>query len=77
MRETSTLLFLGAFTFLLSACEEPRSWGELNSIIVATSEEQWAAVSDLVESTLEARIVTVRPEKTFVVTHQDPFRPEW
>ncbi len=77
MRETSTLLFLGTFTFLLSACEEPRSWGELSSIIVATSEEQWAAVSDLVESTLEARIVTVRPEKTFVVTHQDPFRPEW
>ena len=77
MRKISTLLSLAAFTFLLSACERPRSWGEFNSIIVGTSEEQWAAVSDLVESTLEARIVTVRPEKTFVVTYQDPFRPEW
>ena len=77
MRKSSILLSLAVFTFLLSACERPRSWGEFNSIIVGTSEEQWAAISDLVESTLEARIVTVRPEKTFVVTYQDPFRPEW
>jgi len=62
---------------LLSACEQPRAWGEYNSIIVATSEDQWAALADMVESALETRIVTVRPEKTFVVTYQDPFLPEW
>ena len=77
MRNVSILLPLAALSFLLSACEQPRVWGEFNSIIVGTSPEQWAAVSELVESTLEARIVTVRSEKTFVVTHQDPFRPEW
>ncbi|MCH7748676.1 MAG: DUF4837 family protein [Acidobacteria bacterium] len=77
MRTTSTFLALAAVSTVLSACERPPAWGEFNHIIVGTSEEQWAAVSDLVESALEARIITVRAEKTFVVTHQDPFRPEW
>ncbi len=77
MRTTSTFLALAAVSTVLSACERPPSWGEFNSIIVATSEDQWLAVADMVESALEARIITVRAEKTFVVTHQDPFRPEW
>ena len=78
MRKTSALLPLAALALVLSACGETRqSWGEYTSIIVGTSEDQWLAVGDMVEAALEARIVTVRPEKTFRVTHQDPFRVEW
>ncbi len=79
MRTTSSLLLILVLPpLLLSACDEPtRAWGELNSIIVATSEDRWLGVEDLVESALEAQIVSVRPEKTFVVTHQDPSLPAW
>lgn len=77
MNQTRIAIALATVALLLSACERPRSWGEYNSIIAVTSEDQWRAVSDIVESALEVRVVTVRAEKTFVVTHQDPFRPEW
>ena len=64
-------------TSLLTGCERPRAWGDRNAIIVATSEEQWAAVGEMVESALEATIVTVRSEKTFRVTHQVPTGEGW
>ena len=78
MRKTSVVLLLAALPLALSACDQTtRAWGELNSIIVATSEDRWTGVSEMVERALEARIVTVRPEKTFVVTHQDPSDAAW
>ena len=78
MPRTSTLLPLAAFALVLTSCSgESRAWGENNSIIVGTSEDQWLGIGGMVESALETRIVTVRPEKTFRVTHQDPARPEW
>lgn len=78
MRNTSPLLLPLVISPLLSACGEPtRSWGELNSIIVATSDDRWLGVQDMVESALEVPIVSVRSEKTFVVTQQDPALPAW
>ena len=62
----------------LSACGvQPQSWGEWNSIIVATSEDEWNIIGEMVETTLEARVLTVRAEKTFRVTHQVPVGLEW
>ena len=61
----------------LASCDLPRSWGEWNSVIVATSPETWDAVDEMIESALETRILTVRPEKTFRVTHQSPEGLEW
>ena len=56
----------GLLASVLTACgESPRAWGEVNSIIVGASEEQWAAIGTMVESALETRFLTVRPEKTF------------
>lgn len=78
MRNTSTTLPLAALVLLFTGCGETgQPWGEFRSIIVGTSETQWAAVSDMVESALETRVVTVRSEKTFVVTHQVPVGEEW
>ena len=77
MRHAHTVAATVLLTSLLAGCERPRAWGDRNAIIVATSEEQWAAVGEMVESALEATIVTVRSEKTFRVTHQVPMGEGW
>ena len=73
-------LLLSAFvatTFVASACEEPRAWGEWNSIIAGVSNERWSEIQDVVYSALEPRIFTVRAEKMFRVTQQDPREEDW
>lgn len=78
MRQARTIVTTGLLACGLAACGEiPRAWGEVNSIIVAASDEQWAAVGSMVETALETRVLTVRAEKTFRVTHQVPAGREW
>ena len=78
MRHAHTIVVTGFFLPLLAGCgEEPRAWGEVNAVIAVTSEEQWAAVGEMVESAMETTVLTVRPEKTFRVTHQVPEREGW
>jgi len=78
MCQHRTIIAIGLLASVLAACgESPRAWGEVNTIIVAASDEQWAAIGTMVESALETRFVTVRPEKTFRVTHQVPEGQEW
>jgi hypothetical protein len=78
MRHVPTTLATVLLTALLAGCgESPRAWGEVNSLIVATSDEQWEAIGEMVESAIETRVLTVRPEKTFRVTHQVPGGREW
>jgi hypothetical protein len=78
MRQGRTTFATVLLTALLAACgENPRAWGEVNSLIVATSQEQWEAIGEMVESAIETRVLTVRAEKTFRVTHQVPEGREW
>ena len=78
MCQARTIFATGLLASVLTACgESPRAWGEVNSIIVGATEEQWAAVGTMVESALETRFLTVRPEKTFRVTHRVPEGREW
>lgn len=66
-------------TLLLTvgACEEPRAFGEANSIVVGTQPELWNEVADTVQAVLEPPILTVRQERTFTLTHQDPGAEAW
>jgi hypothetical protein len=66
-----------ALSTILAACDAPLAWGEWNSIIVATTPERWAEVEDMVEAALEPAIFTVRQERTFRVTFQDPDQEDW
>ena len=78
MLQARAIVATGLLAAVVAGCgESPRAWGEVNSVIVAASEEQWAAISEMVESALEARFLTVRDEKTFRVTHQVPEGREW
>ena len=71
-----SLLALAALT--LAGCDQKSvAYGDANSIIAVMSPELWAQVSEDVYGALEQTIQTVREEKTFTVTYQDPGAEEW
>lgn len=53
------------------------AYGDFNSIIAVMEPSLWEEVGDDVYGALEPTILTVRDEKTFTVTYQDPSQPEW
>ncbi len=55
----------------------PLAYGDPNSIIAVMEPALWEDVQDDVYSSLEPTVQTVRDEKRFTVTYQDPSRPEW
>lgn len=68
------LLSLGS----LGACNErPLAYGDANSIIAVMAADKWAEVESEVADALEPTIRTVREEKTFTVTYQEPFAQYW
>ena len=66
------LLFAG-----VTACDREGAYGDANSIVVGTTAALWTDIEDDVETILEPTIRTVRDEKTFTVTWQDPTETEW
>lgn len=55
-----------------SACEKPRAQGDQNAFIVGASTEVWDEVQDVFRDAMEPTIQTVRNERPFRITHQDP-----
>jgi hypothetical protein len=53
------------------------SYGDANSIIAVMSPELWSEVSETVYGEIEQTIVTVRDEKAFTVTYQEPYAEFW
>jgi hypothetical protein len=75
-RLTTGLLPLVAMT--LGACNEvPMAYGDANSIIAVMPMDQWEELSDVVYGSLERTVTTVREEKTFTVTYQEPYAQFW
>lgn len=71
-------IILGGGLVTTSACNErPLGYGDANSIIAVMSTEQWDLVSEEVYAALEQTIATVRDEKTFTVTYQEPMVEFW
>ena len=77
MSRLDTLSVIGLCALALSGCDKTGAYGEANSIIVAAPTELWEAVGDGLIEGLEPTIFTVRDERTFKITHQDPLGPEW
>ena len=77
-RSLSRPIFVIASALAITACNEvPLSYGDANSIIAVMSTEAWAEVQDDVYSALEPTVTTVRAEKTFTVTYQEPGAAYW
>jgi hypothetical protein len=74
-RLTAALAFAAA---LAAACDtRGLSYGDPNSIIAVMSPDLWQEVSEDVYGELEQTIVTVRDEKAFTVTYQEPYAEHW
>ncbi|MEX2466441.1 MAG: DUF4837 family protein [Gemmatimonadota bacterium] len=74
IRPFATLLLATALT----ACgEKGMTYGDANSVIAVTDAERWGEISQTVIDTLEQTIQTVRDEKAFTVTYQEPYAQYW
>lgn len=64
---------------VLGACDakSPLSYGDVNSIIAVMPADKWEQLSADVYAALEPPISTVRAEKTFTVTYQEPYAQYW
>lgn len=71
------LAMLGVCVLALPGCDKTGAYGDVNSIIVGTSMELWDEVGEAVTAGLEPTIFTVRDERTFKITYQDPLGADW
>ena len=53
-------------------CELPPAHGDANALIVGASPELWTQVQEVFLQAMEPTIQTVRNERPFRITHQDP-----
>lgn len=67
-----------AAALTVQACESRMvALGDYTSIIVTASPDVWADLEEPLTEALERTIFTVRDEKTFTVTYQDPADEAW
>ena len=78
MTKLSSIIAVAALALGLGSCDSTAlAYGDANSIIAVMRPELWEEVSEDVYSALEQTIRTVRNEKTFTVTYQDPSGDYW
>jgi Domain of unknown function (DUF4837) len=78
MKRLSLITTLALLASGLTSCDSGRLvYGDHNSIIAAMTPELWDELSEDVYAALEPTIRTVRDEKTFTVTYQDPAGEQW
>ncbi len=72
MRRTRAFaVVLGLFASV-SGCDLPPAHGDANAFIVGASPALWAEVEDVFLQAMAPTIQTVRDERPFRITHQDP-----
>ena len=77
MKRPFGLATLGVCLLALWGCDKTGAYGDVNSIIVGASMGLWDEVGEAVTTGLEPTIFTVRDERTFKITHQDPLAADW
>lgn len=77
MRTRAILILALLLTGVATACDQGGAFGDETSIIAVMEPELWSAVEEDVYDALEPTIFTVRDERTFQVTYQDPEGEYW
>jgi len=78
MNRLSTVGALALLAIATAGCDTAGiAYGDVNAIIAVMSPELWSEVQDDVYEALEPTVRTVRNEKTFTVTYQEPFAEHW
>ncbi len=78
MTKLSSISVLVVLALTVSTCDSTAlAYGDVNSIIAVMHPDLWEESSEDVYSELERTIRTVRDEKTFTVTYQDPLGDYW
>jgi hypothetical protein len=73
----ATFIVATLFSLFTAACDRTGAFGDATSIVAAMDPGLWSQVENDVYSTLEPTIQTVRDERTFTVTFQDPTEELW
>jgi hypothetical protein len=71
-RSSNVALLTALLALSASGCELPLAHGDANALIVAADPTLWAEVEGLFRDALEPTIQTVRDERPFRITYQDP-----
>ncbi len=72
------IALVAAAALAAQACESRMvALGDYTSIIVTASPEVWAELEEPLTQAIERTVLTVRDEKTFTVTYQDPADETW
>ena len=78
MNKTSLVGALALVVLGLGACDSTGiAYGDANSIIAVMAPALWNEMSEDVYRALEPTVRTVRDEKTFTVTYQEPHGDNW
>jgi len=78
MKKSSMLALAVSAGLSAAACgEKGMTYGDWNSIIAVAAPDVWERVDDVVYAELERTVQTVRDEKTFTVTYQEPYAEFW
>lgn len=75
--KSPVLVLVLALTVLTGCGERGMTYGDANSVIAVADPERWEEMSDEVFGAIEQTIQTVRDEKTFTVTYQEPYAQYW
>jgi hypothetical protein len=78
IRNRVTPILLALASLAAVGCDEKgMTYGDANSIIAVMPTDVWEEISEDVYGALERTIRTVRDEKTFTVTYQQPYAENW
>jgi hypothetical protein len=61
----------------LSGCKAPQAFGERQDLVIRADSVLWSQVEPAVLETMEARVFTTHPERTFEVTYVAPGDTLW
>lgn len=72
MERTRRYAVLAGLVASAAGCELPPAHGDANAFIVGASPALWAAAEEVFLEAMEPTVQTVRDERPFRITHQDP-----